>query len=314
MRQRVLVLVFLALGFVLSGFVVNNLFKTVKEKRVMAGFAALTADSRARDLTVAEVVKYLDEQVNDVSGENASTMVLGLEEVQQAHLAKWQRRYEDEDLQVQIMQIYGDHWSPEEITNIADGELREILRETIESGYKVETAEGFYFPVIDYTFYRKYHPAVTPDLVSYLEIMAVESENTPVKDAALMIGWDEILRRATNQERFLRAQGGQARGANTHDAHGRGEDGSSTPVQVVRQLLKRYLSFALYGCNNTPLFDYWTKEMNPEARQAYEEYVANEEDGEFFAQIKAYLNVLAENDYCLTPEVDAYRKQAFSAW
>lgn len=315
MRQRVFIFFILVLGLVLAGFVLNNHLQTAREKEIITGFAVLIA---GEDPTVAQVVAYVDEYIEAVTKENAATMVLGLEQVQQANLAQWQQRYEDEDLQMDLMEIYGDRWSPQEILKRAqargvDGKLRELLQETIENGYKVETAEGQYFPVIDYTFYRRYHEAVPPEVAAYLELMAVESEDPPVKDAALMIGWDEILRRAANQERFLRIQGAQVRGRGAGDVEGCRAYRTAI-VQAVRGLLKRYLGFALYGCNNTPLFDYWTKEMDPEARRAYAEYLSHAEDGEFSTQIKAYLDVLAENDYRLTPAVDAYRKQVFSTW
>ncbi len=315
MRQRVIILVFLVLALVVAGFVLNNHLQTAREKKIMAGFTVLMA---AEELTVAQVSAYLDEYINTVAKEKAATMVLGLEQVQQRNLARWQQRYEDEDLQMDLMEIYGDRWSPQEILKRAqargvDGKLRELLQETIENGYKVETTEGQYFPVIDYTFYRRYHAAVPPEITAYLEIMAVESEDPPVKDAALLIGWDEILRRAANQERFLRTYGAQACGKQTGNGQGYGEY-RTLIVQGVRGLLKRYLGFALYGCDNTPLFHYWTREMNPKARRAYEEYLSQAGDGEFSAQIRAYLGVLAENDYRLTPAVDAYRKQVLSAW
>ncbi len=315
MRQRVFVFVILALGLLAAGFVLNNHLRAAREKKAMAGYAALMA---AEELSVAQVAAYLDEHINAVSKEKAATMVLGLEAVQQANLARWQQRHEDEELQMNLIEIYGGQWSPQGIieraqARVGNGKLQELLQETIENGYKVETTEGQYFPVIDYTFYRRYHAAVPPEITAYLEIMAVESEDPPVKDAALLIGWDEILRRAANQERFLRTYGAQACGKQTGNGQGYGEY-RTLIVQGVRGLLKRYLGFALYGCDNTPLFDYWTREMNPKARRAYEEYLSQAGDGEFSAQIRAYLGVLAENDYRLTPAVDAYRKQVLSAW
>lgn len=316
MRQRVFVFVILALGLLAAGFVLNNHLRAAREKKAMAGYAALMA---AEELSVAQVAAYLDEHINAVSKEKAATMVLGLEAVQQANLAWWQQRYEDEELQMNLMEIYGGQWSPQGIieraqARVGNGKLQELLQETIENGYKVETAEGQYFPVIDYTFYRRYHAAVPPEMAAYLELMAVESEQPPAKDAALVIGWDEILRRAANQERFLRTYGTPARGGEAGDGQGQGYGYRTVIAQAVRELFKRYLRFALYGCDNTPLFDYWTKEMNPKARRAYEEYLSQADDGEFSAQIKGYLNVLAENDYRLTPAVEAYREKVLSAW
>jgi len=292
LKQRVIIVISLML-MIIFGFVTGNHIKSVRQKKVMAGFAALTAK---KDLTVSEVVKYLDKHIIGVSGENASNLVLGLERVQQTNLAKWQEHYADSALQEKIRGCYQSEWTREKLDSIVDEDLRGILQETINNGYKIETAEGFYFPVIDYTFYQKYQSAVGPDLAAYLELMAVESERTPAKDAALVIGWDEILKRAEGQERFIK------------------EYESSSQVQTVRQLLRRYVTFALYGCDNTPLFSYQAKQMRPEARRVYEEYVLNAEKGDFSALIKEYLNVLAANDYRLTAEVDAYRKNALSGW
>ncbi len=293
MKKRLLLILALVLSLTLIVGVLfsvaNNHLKVAKEKKVMAGFETLMAREA---LSVAEVINYLDQYINTVSKENASKLLLGLERVQQAELTKWQKSYEDSVLQEKITRVYQDKWSRDEIEEIADQDLKRVLLETADNGFKVETAEGFYFPVIDYTFYEKYYSAVTPDLVAYLELMAVESEQTPVKDAALIIGWDEILNRAERQEEFIR------------------EYSSSTQVEPVQELLKRYVSFALFGCNNTPLFSYDTKQMRPEAKRAYEEHVWKEEKGNFSALINEYLSVLKENDYRLTAEVDAFRKKA----
>ncbi len=297
MKKRILTLFGFALVIILIIGLVFTLktkyFKLTKGKKVMAGFEALMVK---KNLTVADVINYLDQHINTVSKEKASQLVLGLERVQQDNLTKWQKRYEDSVLQMKIARNFQSEWTREELKGVTDEDLKRVLLETVENGFKVETAEGFFFPVIDYTFYRKYHSAITSDLIVYFELMAVESEKTPVKDAALMIGWDEILDRAEQQEEFIR------------------EYSSSTQVGAVRQLLKRYVTFALYGCNNTPLFSYDTKRMRLEAKQAYEEHVRDGEKGRFSALIKEYLNVLEENDYSLTAKVDAFRKKEATAW
>jgi len=52
-----------------------------------------------------------------------------------------------------------------------------------------------FFPVIDYEVYKKYSEYVTEDVKEYINIMAEESNNPPAKDAALVVGWDEVLKR-----------------------------------------------------------------------------------------------------------------------
>lgn len=269
--------------------VLTNHLKQVKEQTVRAGFTNLLTQE---EVTAAEVSKYIDTHLDAVSAKTAAQFVLALEQVQQEALPAWQERYDDLELQEQIRPFYHRGWTREEMALIRDTDLRAVLLSTLEQGFKVETAEGTFFPVIDYTFYQQYQAAVTPDLSAYLDLMAVESEQTPVKDAALMIGWDEIVKRAWRQEEFLN------------------EYSSSTQIQPVRELLKRYQIFALFGCNNTPLFSYESKQMKPEAKQAY---LANQwvsENGDFSAVMIEYLKILAANDYRLTGEVDAFRKKA----
>jgi hypothetical protein len=65
---------------------------------------------------------------------------------------------------------------------IGDAELRDALLAVRDGGYRVDTAEGMYFPVIDYGRYRKYRGLVTDDLAAYIDLMAVESDLAPAKD------------------------------------------------------------------------------------------------------------------------------------
>jgi len=52
---------------------------------------------------------------------------------------------------------------------------------------------------------KKYSEYVTEDVKEYINIMAEESNNPPAKDAALVVGWDEVLKRALNQEKVYKA-------------------------------------------------------------------------------------------------------------
>jgi len=73
------------------------------------------------------------------------------------------------------------------VYEIEDEKVRELLSKTKNSGYRVETAEGMFFPVIDYEVYKKYSEYVTEDVKEYINIMAEESNNPPAKDAALVV-------------------------------------------------------------------------------------------------------------------------------
>lgn len=292
--KRKLTMTGVILGTILVLVSLIGFINLAKEKKVLAGFETLLDND---DVTPAELIQYINGNSADVSKEDAAMMVRGLEQVQKANLPQWEKRFENEALQKELARVYQENaWSLANFEDIRDNELKIIVDEAIGNGYKVETAEGIFFPVIDYDFYDRYHQAVTQDLAAYLEIMAVESEQTPVKDAALMISWEEILNRALRQEEFIK------------------EYGSSTQVGAVKELLKRYVTFALFGCNNTPLFSYDTKEIALEAKEAFLNHSWDEERGSFSTLMNEYLKVLKENGYKLTEEVDQYRKDAVAGF
>ena len=262
----------------------------VREQAVIDNFNALRQKA---EVTVPEIIEYIDGNIAAVSQAGAATMIIGLEAVQQEQLPKLQDKFGDnEAVQKALAKSYKNGLTSQAISNIENKEARDLLLETQGSGFKIETAEGMYFPVIDYAFYNKYRNAVAQDIVAYIDIMAVESDKTPVKDAALMISWSEIIKRAKTQEQFIK------------------DYANSAKIEDMRQLLKRYSVFALYGANNTPLFSYDTKQMVPEARKTYAQMEFDAASGSFSKVMNGFLAELKKNEYKLTAEIQEYRNKA----
>jgi len=259
-----------------------------QDQAILADFNALVQKPTVQP---AEVVNFLDANITKVSAATASAMVIGLEKILKEKLPDWQQRFADGQIDRQVLvRVYQSGLSNEFINSVPKPQ-QELFLAIKNGGYKLETAEGEFFPVIDYEFLQRYRQSVTPDIVAYLDLMAVESRATPIKDAALMISWPEIIERALNQERFLKQYGDSPKAAD------------------VRQLLNRYTLFALYGANNTPLFSYNTQTMVPAAKQAYLAVTFNAGDGSFSQVMAGYIPVLVKNDFRLTEEVQQHRKQ-----
>ncbi len=261
-----------------------------RENTVMAEFDKLT---RKNNVRAEEISKFINVNLNEVSPAGLSVMLVALEKNQQRNLLTLQDRFADEDIvQKTLAKEYTGELTDNYLNGIEEKTVRDLLIATKNNGYKIETAEGFFFPVIDYSLYKQYRQKVTPDMTAYIDLMAVESAQTPVKDAALVIGWQEVLRRSLKQEQFIK------------------EYGNSVKSEDVRQLLTRYLSFALYGANNTPLFSYEDRQMMPAAKKAYLATEFSAGNGTFSKLMAEYLTVLKKNDFTLTQEVDEYRKKA----
>lgn len=308
-------------------------YRQLQEQKVMAGFEALLGQE---SLTVNRLQKYVDKNLNAVSPENAALLVSGIERVQIANLPQWEQKYVPEVVQRQLAQAFQDNgWVLPNPDNIQDEALQALLRTTAVEGYKVETAEGFFFPVADYAFYDQYLNKVSANLAAYFAIMKTESDQMPAKDAALIIGWDEVLQRAARQEQFLNqyaATGTKTAAPARTQTQVRAQAQTEAQVETVRALLERYVMFTLFGLNNTPLFNYEDGRMVAEARQAYQEFsdgadsavgggAGNAGDADsaagaprFTNLMREYLALLAENDYQLTTAVNEYRQNAAATY
>lgn len=256
---------------------------------VMDTFNALAG---RRGVRAAELLAALDGGIRVVSRNEAAAMIVAAEAAQKRDLPGLEETLAADGLQRKIGELSRNGFDIGKAGDIGDAELRTAMLGVRDGGYRMETAEGMYFPVIDYGRYRQYRELVTADLAAYIDLMAVESDRTPAKDAALVIGWDEVVRRALAQESFLRAY----------------ED--SPRARDVRKLYGRYLGFIFYGANNTPLFAYDSLAMNAGARAAYAAAAASGGDGRLAARLREYMGLLDKKGYLLDAEVEEYRKQA----
>lgn len=253
---------------------------------VMEEFASL---SSGENVIVADVIAFVQENMEAVSKENMSTMLLKLEELQIAYRTELEEKYLPQDIQTGLLEAMlsdVDYRNPE---NLKDEKQKALVQETRDNGYTVDHAEGFVFPIVDYTIYEEFRAYATEDIAEYYQIMAIESMNPFAKDAALMIEWEEIINRALQAEAFL---------TNFNE---------SIKAEEVEMLYQRYETIALFGLNNTPLFDYEENTMEVEAKVAYEKAIASANGSEFLEKLNNYMDLLAKNDYKLTEEVTEYR-------
>ena len=238
-----------------------------------------------------EIIKFIGDNISQVSKEDASIMIDKLEEEQKKSLPKLDEKfYGDSSFQSKMLDLYMKNYDIEDIYNTDDEELKELLTETKETGYKVETAEGMFFPIINYKFYEKYSSYVTDDMADYIAIMVMESNKVPAKDGALVIGWDEVIKRALSQEKFIEKYP------------------ESLKVNDMKELYNKYVRFIFFGLNNTPLFDYDSKVMVDEAKGIYIEAVENNKDSNLMKHLGGFLDILEKYNYKITEESNEYRK------
>jgi hypothetical protein len=264
------------------------------QKDVIDDFNALIATNPQS----FQVLAFLSENIEKVSKDEASKMVLKLEEVQKAFFPELEDRFiNDDEIGPKLNDLLKPEYNIDEINDIDsinkinDAKLKQLLLDTQNGGYKVDMAEGMFYPVIDYSVYKKFGSYLTDDIKDFIDLMAVESNKAPAKDAALVISWDEVLNRALNQEKFL----------STYP--------DSLKLSEIKALYLKYVFFSLFGLNNTPAFSYDTKQMQQELRNSYEAFLKVEDSSVFRSIIKSYNTILSESSYKLTDDVEKFGRK-----
>lgn len=259
-----------------------------KQDKIMPEFMFLVGENYKPDA----IIEFMDKNIAEVSKDNASKMLEELEKAQKAYLATLEVEYYEDTVQKSLSELFAPEFDLDNIYNTEDAELKKLLKETTDMGYKVETAEGMFFPIMNYEYMKKFSPYASDDMKAYIDIMAVETNKVPAKDGALVIGWDEVIERALAQEEFIK------------------EHGSSARMEGMKELQKKYLTFMLFGLNNTPLFSYDTKTMDPEAKEVYTKAVKDNADSELMQLLGKYMEILEKSNYKFTDAADKFRKDA----
>ncbi|MFW5649110.1 MAG: hypothetical protein ACOCG5_08485 [Candidatus Alkaliphilus sp. MAG34] len=244
------------------------------------------------DVDLSKTIKFIDENVDKVSKGGASLMISLLEEAHNNHLQNFEENFFHSDIQEGFIDVFNSGTDLEDIENIDNEELNKLLAETKNMGYRVETVEGMFFPIIDYRFYEKYNCYVTEDMKAYIEIMSIESTEIPARDAGLAVSWDELIDRAIRQEGFIT------------------EYPDSIQIDKTKKIFSNYINFIFYGLDNTPLFNHGDNSIRDNAKKAYLETIKSESDSKLIETLADFVNVLEQNDYKLTGDVNDFRKNA----
>ncbi|WP_339189870.1 hypothetical protein MKX33_07010 [Paenibacillus sp. FSL R5-0490] len=237
---------------------------------------------------------YLESHIDQVTIYHATLMVLQLENARNKALTAMTDRLLVPNVQDKMIKAY--KWNDsftQLMSRTNDTSLRALLQQARDSGYRLVMLEGSLYPIMNYMAFQKYISYVKPDIKQYINIMAVETSNLAADDGALVIGYQEILNRALNQERFLN------------------EYPKSNRVQQVKNLMNNYTLYTFYGLNNTPLFDYETNNMTANAQKGYKAVLQrnSSEDSSFLTKLEKFMDIVTEAKFEKTTAVEKWLEQ-----
>ncbi|THF73056.1 hypothetical protein [Cohnella fermenti] len=227
--------------------------------------------------TLADLNAALDADIAKVSAETADELLRQLLAVYETDLPKQQTAFEADALQQQLQKL---DWTftEEQLNKIEDEASRKMALDALAGGYKLETAEGFVFPVVDYGKLKRFDANVSPAMKDYIALLAAESDNKTAADGGLVISWDELASRTLAAEQYV---------TNYPD---------SPEKEAATTLYLRYLTNLLYGLDNTPIFDYNTYKILPEITDLYKKIASEHPDTATAKLAQQFLDVLDKTD------------------
>ncbi|MEK4660307.1 hypothetical protein MHH93_00340 [Priestia sp. FSL H7-0729] len=267
-------------------------------KAVYHQFQTYRTEAVKSTQSLVKARKYLMNHIDKVGPWQATLMTLQLENMQNTKLADMDNQMYTEQFQQALSQANEQLGYEQKLTysrllkEIKDPSVRKVLQEASDLGFKLETSEGLYYPIINYEIYQKFKPFVKADIAAYIDIMATESNQMTTSDGGIIISWNELIQRALEKEAFLN------------------NFPNSNRASTVKQWL--FVEYLFYGSDNTPAYDWYTEEeirtMDPEVKKAYEKALAKREpntESVLLDTMEKILLVLNQNNDELTPEVRA---------
>lgn len=249
--------------------------------------------------TLANARNYLINHIKEVDKWRATQMTLQLENAQKADLSVYSEKVFPDKMQKEINNAFSKSKNltyTSLLNTIKDANVRNVLIEGRDKGYKLETSEGMYYPVMHYEGFKSFKPYVTKDIAAYIDIMATESNQPSISDAAIVISWTELTNRALALEDFV----------TQYPASNR-----STALQ--KELLIA-TSRLLYGTSNTPAYDYDEQVIKPEVKKAYEEALKNSKvDTRILTILEKLVQLLNATNNKFTPEVEKFLNQTVNS-
>ncbi|MDR1653450.1 MAG: hypothetical protein LBS01_07385 [Prevotellaceae bacterium] len=125
--------------------------------------------------------------------------------------------------------------------------------------------------------------------------METEMNDPVLEDASIVIAYEELANRLFICDELLKNYA---------------EDSLLTPqVELFRN---HYLVLLMFGCDNTPAFDWRTKQLQHEVREALISYINRHPDALSSPTIREYIELLQKNRFKKTAEIQEFGKRVFN--
>lgn len=168
-----------------------------------------------------------------------------------------------------------------DLTKIENETHRAIIESLFDNGFKFVWLEGSPYPIVDYSNLKRLSEKVPEEVMAFILVMSTETDQISAADAGLVIGWNEIAKRAVQTENAMKI-------IENEDLYSK-----------LEGLYRFYCEAYLLGLNNTPVVNWDDNTMLEEVRQSYETSLEKYPKSELSKMLVKYMETLKTYDYTL---------------
>ncbi|HHV45420.1 MAG TPA: hypothetical protein GXX53_00720 [Tissierellia bacterium] len=205
------------------------------------------------------LVQFIDENIKNATEEEAAVMILILEEVQKEYIQEYTDEIFMEDNQMELLRLSGTELFFDEanIGQIENVKLKDIVERIFKGKYKLINMEGGFYPGIDYEKLKEYNRYLSDEIRGYIEIKALNSNKPAVLDAEITISFDELGERLIQTEKYIQKYP------------------QGVKFEEVLRIYGDYLRLYLEGSDNSPIYEYETREIKKDILKSYKNMKGN---------------------------------------
>ncbi len=241
------------------------------------------------------LVKFIDENIENVNEKEAVAMILILEEVQKEYTQRYTDQlfvdnYQSELLSLSSDKLFFDETKIEEIKN---ADLKELVKRILDGKYKLINLEGAFYPVIDYEGLKAYNDYLPDEIRDYLEIKSQSSNKPVIIDGEITISHEELGQRLIEAEKYI------------------SQYPNSIKIQDVLRCYGECLKLYLEGSANSPIYDNTTGKIKEEVISSYIKLSSNK-DLITSKIISKYIEIIQKNQNIIDDNVLSHVPEIYS--
>lgn len=237
---------------------------------------------------IEEVFNFIDENINSVNQDLASTMVYTVIKLCEDYKFAFTDKFSSEEIQKAILDLSpSGEIDLDKLKNSDNQKLKDLITELINKGYKLIIVEGFVMPIVDYQSYDIYRQYLSKEMNDYMDIKLDESNRPSVVDAGIVIPVDDFIQRILKSYKYL-------------------ENYPDSPrANEVKQFNHGRMQVYLGGIDNNPVFDS-NQKILPDKLTEFEDNLITYSGTKFAEILNSYLELLKQENYYKTQKVDEF--------